>query len=153
MRARQRLLGCAPVTRISNEEAQTLLAQGARYVDVRTPEEFDAGHVPGALNLPVRLNRDGAMVDNAHFIPIASAVLTVDEPLLVGCRSGARSAFAVQLLEAAGFRNLHDVAAGFSGSRDPFGRPLPGWSQEDRPIETGTPEKQSYAYLQAQLRS
>ena len=143
----------AAVKRVSNEEAQALLAQGARYLDVRTPEEFETGHVPGALNLPLRLNGGAGMVDNPDFVRVAQAALSPREPLLVGCRSGARSAAAVQLLHTAGFTNLYDMTAGFAGSRDPFGRPLAGWSQEGRAVETGTPEQQSYEHLQHQLSS
>ena len=41
------------VTRLSVQEASERLASGFTYVDVRTPEEFEAGHPPGAVNVPV----------------------------------------------------------------------------------------------------
>lgn len=44
----------APPPVVTAEETQQLLDSGAAaYVDVRTPEEFAAGHVPGAVNVPV----------------------------------------------------------------------------------------------------
>lgn len=69
------------------------VAKGAVLLDVRTPEEYGAGHLPGAKNIPVQ--------------ELASrlAELPPRAPVVVYCRSGARSAAAAQLLRARG----HDV--------------------------------------------
>lgn len=45
----------ANLTRISPQEASQKLAEGWTYVDVRTVEEFEAGHPPGAVNVPIAL--------------------------------------------------------------------------------------------------
>jgi hypothetical protein len=45
----------------------------------------------------------------------------------------------------AGFRDISDMAAGWEGSRDAFGRPLPGWSRRNLPVESGEPGGQGYA--------
>jgi phage shock protein E len=69
-------------------------------VDVRTPEEYAQAHVPGAKNIPVhelqaRLGELGAK----------------DAPIVVYCRSGARSAAAASLLARAGFARVTDIGA------------------------------------------
>lgn len=44
-------------------------AGGDRFlIDVRTPEEFDAGHVPGAYNIPFVFRSPGGMQPNAEFV-------------------------------------------------------------------------------------
>ncbi|KAI7836588.1 hypothetical protein COHA_009549 [Chlorella ohadii] len=48
--------------------ASELIQSGASiYADVRTPEEFAAGHPPGAVNVPVFLKQNGQMVPNPQF--------------------------------------------------------------------------------------
>ncbi|MCB9914517.1 MAG: rhodanese-like domain-containing protein [Planctomycetes bacterium] len=81
-------------------DAQRALAAGGRVVDVRTPGEFQAGHLPGAVNAPLdtlpgsveRLTKGGR-----------------ETPLLLYCRSGARSARAAGLLRRAGYRDVTDL--------------------------------------------
>ncbi len=68
-------------------------------IDVRTPQEFAAGHITGALNIPVER--------------IESAIgevkgLGKESPILLYCRSGRRSAMARVLLERQGYRNVLD---------------------------------------------
>lgn len=67
-----------------------LLRDGAVVVDVRTHAEFSAGHVPGAINVPL----DG-MLRDLHRIPKNAA-------LVVCCATGRRSSIAVGILEAHG---------------------------------------------------
>lgn len=137
------------MTKISTEEAAALLAQGVPYLDVRTVEEFQAGHVPGSLNLPLRLSAPGGMVENPDFGRVARALFSDDEKLIVGCRSGARSAAALELLGRLGIGGAIDMTAGFEGKRDAFGRLAPGWASEGRPVETEAKAEQTYAALRA----
>ncbi len=82
---------------ISSEDARDLLGLGALVVDVRSTAEYDRGHVPGSLNLPM------------HLIPaLAGERLPADRPLLVCCESGSRSAMAVQYLRRLGL-DAHDL--------------------------------------------
>jgi rhodanese-related sulfurtransferase len=65
-------------------------------VDVRTPEEYAAGHIPTAINIPVtEIGEKPPAVDKA-------------EQIVVYCRSGARSAKAKAILEGLGFTGVTD---------------------------------------------
>ena len=131
------------------EETQELLESGYTYIDVRSEPEFEAGHVPGALNVPISHRSPSGMTPNEDFVNVMEAAFPKDAELVVGCKAGSRSKKAVGLLQQAGFTNLVDMVAGFDGSRDAFGRPLPGWTGKSLPVETGTPEAQSYAAVRA----
>jgi rhodanese-related sulfurtransferase len=58
--------------------------------------------------------------------------------IVVGCKSGGRSARAAQALEADGFTDALDQRAGWDGARDPFGQiKEPGWSRAGLPVARG----------------
>jgi rhodanese-related sulfurtransferase len=135
------------MTRISVEQAAALLADGAAYLDVRTEAEFAAGHAPGAFNIPLKLDGPVGLVENPDFVDAVTRHFPADAKLVVGCRSGVRSAQACALLEARGYVALHDLAPGFAGSRDPFGRPLPGWETSGQPVEHEVASERSWAAL------
>lgn len=132
---------------VSIEEAEALIAAGATFVDVRTPEEFADGHVPGARNVPIAFTQGASMVPNGEFLKVMEALFPKDAPLVVSCKAGGRSARAAAQLAQAGYSNLADMSVGFEGKRDPFGRALPGWRQEGRDIETDATDEQTYEGL------
>ena len=68
---------------------------GAVLVDVREAEEFAAGHIPGAVNLP--LSR------------IKTVALPKETPLFLYCLRGARSLRAVGVLKRMGYTNLRSI--------------------------------------------
>lgn len=72
-----------------------LVAHGAPLIDVRTPQEFQAGHVEGAINIPV--DQVGARLDEIK------GLAGTGNTLVVYCRSGNRSATAARTLRAAGY--------------------------------------------------
>ena len=80
-----------------DREARALVEGGALLLDVRTPAEFTSGHVSGAVNIPVQ--DLGARI---------AEVGPTSRPVVVYCRSGARSAAAANLLRGRGYR-VHDV--------------------------------------------
>ncbi len=127
-------------TRISPQEAHEKLADGWTYVDVRTVEEFEAGHPAGAVNVPLLHAGPGGMVQNSDFARVMSAAFAKDAKIICGCKAGGRSLRAAQLLLAEGFTNVLDQRAGWDGARDPFGQiHEPGWSRVGLPAEHGRP--------------
>jgi len=73
-------------------------------IDVRNPDEYAAGHIAGALNIPVEAADFEARV----------AELDRQGSYLVYCRSGRRSALASDLMAAAGFTDVVD-SGGLAG--------------------------------------
>ena len=85
---------------------------GVAIVDVREPHEFVAGHIPGAINLPL-----------SEFDP---ADLPEGEPIVLVCQAGSRSAKALQRALAAGVEDIRHYAPGTGG-----------WRARGEPIVTG----------------
>ena len=67
--------------------------------DVRTPEEYAAGHVPGAINIP-----HDELPNRVNEFSVYQ-----DMEVVVYCRSGKRAGIAEQALAAAGFRGVRDL--------------------------------------------
>ena len=74
-----------------------------QLVDVRTPAEFAAGHIPEAVNIDVR---------GENFESQVQSTLDKERPVAVYCRSGARSKTAAHALAAMGFR-VYELNKGF----------------------------------------
>lgn len=87
---------------ISVQEAYEHYQDGTLILDVRTQEEWDAGHVPDATLIPL------------DELPTRLSELPQDEDIVVICRSGNRSATGRDLLRSAGFENVTSVAGGFN---------------------------------------
>jgi rhodanese-related sulfurtransferase len=120
------------------------------YLDVRTVPEFEAGHPPAALNIPVVIPNPTLhrMVPNPDFLSTVEATLPKDVRIIVGCMSGGRSQFAAEVLAEAGYRDVANLQGGFGGARDPIGRLLvPGWQDHGLPEEAGDGGERSYANL------
>lgn len=86
--------------RISPAQYQSTFVQAKQphlLVDVRTPEEFAGGHIPGAINISLQS------------LPQRMKELPQDQPIVLYCRSGSRSSTATQLLARAGYSNLYDL--------------------------------------------
>lgn len=80
---------------VNVEEFQTMIADpNVQLLDVRTPEEFDDGHIAGATLIDV---------NDSTFVERAVAVLDKQRPVAVYCRSGRRSGRAANLLSAQGY--------------------------------------------------
>lgn len=134
---------------ITNDEAEILLDEGVPFIDVRTIEEFQDGHVPGAVNIPISLSAPSGMMPNPHFLDVMQAHFDKSEKLIVACKAGGRSARALAELVQAGYQDVLDMTAGFVGSKDAFGAPIPGWQAEGREVETDADENQTYAARKA----
>lgn len=104
----------APVRATPNELSQeTLLQAFYVLVDVRTQEEFDAGHLWGAVHIPLselQTNLDAWTPYLPH-----------DVPLVVYCKAGIRSAIGAQILLDAGFANVFDLPGGTDAWVETYG--------------------------------
>ncbi|GJN39385.1 hypothetical protein PR202_gb28499 [Eleusine coracana subsp. coracana] len=98
--------------------AYELQQAGHRYLDVRTEDEFSAGHPEGAVNVPYMYRSGSGMMKNTHFLEQMSGVFRKDDEIIVGCQSGKRSLMAGTELYAAGFTAVTDIAGGFSSWRE-----------------------------------
>lgn len=137
-------------TDITPEQAKRLVdSEGYLYLDVRTVPEFVAGHAPKALNIPVlEFTADGRRVMNDQFVSIVTAAIPKDAKLVVGCKTGGRSATACKLLAESGYKNLRNIDGGFMGVTDRAGQVVKeGWSTLGYPIERGDGESKSYESL------
>lgn len=111
-------------------KGKELVEEGWIYLDVRTVEEFGAGHPPGAFNIPFAVvDPDlGRMVANPEFSAVVKKAFEPDAQLVVSCAAGGRSMHACELLTGEGYSNLVNMHGGFSGARDMAGVvQQPGW--------------------------
>jgi len=81
-------------------------------LDVRTPEEFEAGHIAGAVNIPVQV--------------LDQYLSSVPEDLdvVLYCRTGNRSQAAMEILNQTGYDNVYDIEGG-----------TVAWAAQNRPLE------------------
>ena len=94
---------------ISPHEAMQRISRGAVLVDVREPEEFAAGHAPGAIHLPLGRIRAQA----ASAIDALALHEPVQEVLLI-CRTGMRSHVAQDALSKDARRRYVNVKGGMT---------------------------------------
>ena len=86
---------------VSAAKAKELMRGGARLLDVRSPEEFQSGHIKGAVNVPYQEAGDR----------IASLVPDKATPILVYCLSGGRSGVAKSALRRLGYSQAHNLGS------------------------------------------
>ena len=72
--------------------------EGAILVDVRTPQEYREGHIPGSKNVPLQ-----------QLDKISSVTENKDAPMFVYCYSGGRSRQAASVLQRMGYTNVQDL--------------------------------------------
>lgn len=93
---------------ISNISQQELLAADSSnlvIVDVRTPEEFQQGHVPNAVNVPL-----SEIIDNPAIL-----LSSKDKSIVLYCRSGYRAGKAAEALQKDGYQNLSHLEGDMQG--------------------------------------
>ncbi len=86
---------------LSADKARRCLQDGALVVDVRNPGEFNSGHVPGAINVPL-----GDLSAEA-----ARRLRDKNQFLLLHCLSGARSGIAKGQLNKLGYKNVFNLGS------------------------------------------
>ena len=92
--------GSASYDQISGAEAKALMDSESGYIiiDARTQEEYDQGHIPGAIMIP-----EYEIADRAE-----TELLDKDQLILVYCRSGRRSKIAAEELVKLGYTNVKE---------------------------------------------
>ena len=85
---------------ISVDDAYQLYLDDIYVLDVRTPQEWQTGHIPGATLIPL------------EELAVRSGELPVGEPILIYCRSGNRSLEAMNMLGSVGYMNLSSMYGG-----------------------------------------
>lgn len=83
-------------------QGKALKEQGAILLDVREPDEYDQGHAPDSVLIPL-----GQLKNRLHELRALGA-----KPVAVICRSGRRSALAAEILGEAGFTKVYNVQGG-----------------------------------------
>ncbi len=100
---------------------EILDAGGAVLIDVREPGEYEAGHIPGAVNVPLR-----TLAQNLDKVP-------TDQQVMVYCASGHRAAMATASLQSLGYANVRAYPPGWKG-----------WSAAGEEVETEANESETY---------
>ncbi|MFT6992536.1 MAG: rhodanese-related sulfurtransferase [Paraglaciecola sp.] len=93
---------------VSNISQQELLAEDTKnvvVVDVRTPAEFQQGHVPNAINVPL-----SDIIDNPAILASSKG-----KPIVLYCRSGYRAGKAAEALHKGGYQNLRHLEGDMQG--------------------------------------
>jgi rhodanese-related sulfurtransferase len=89
-------------TKVDSAGLSALQQAGAQVVDVRTSGEYQLGHIPGSINVPVNELGDKAAGWNR------------DGSYVVYCASGARSAQAQEIMKSMSFKNVADLSGGIA---------------------------------------
>lgn len=103
-----------PLSEVGVAAAAELRDGGAFVLDVREPDEWLAGHIPGAVHIPL-----GELAERVAEVP-------ADRTVVVVCRSGNRSAQGREILRAAGLPRVTSMAGG-----------MLDWAAAGLPVVTG----------------
>lgn len=99
------LAGCSGTgyKNVTSKEAKDLIDKGkVTVIDVRTPEEYNSGHIPGAKLIPLQV------------IDGSTDSLKKDGSYLIVCHSGNRSQQASEILTEKGFKNIYNMTGGMN---------------------------------------
>lgn len=110
----------ARVREVPPAEARAFVAAGAAVLDVREPEEYNAGHLPGAINIPrgILEFRIGMVPQFQHR----------EQAILVYCKTSGRAALSGVQLQRLGYTAISSLAGGFDH-----------WSSQNLPIDKPQP--------------
>jgi rhodanese-related sulfurtransferase len=89
-------------TKVDSAGLIALQQKGAQVIDVRTTGEYQLGHIPGSINVPV------------DELAAKAASWNKDGSYVVYCASGARSATAQETMKSMGFKNVADLTGGIA---------------------------------------
>lgn len=95
----KQLFGLEPKVNFSD-----LMKEGAQIIDVRSPGEFNSGHIKGSINIPLQNLQNNL------------SKIKRDKPVITCCASGMRSASAKSILKSNGYKHVHN-GGGWSSLR------------------------------------
>ena len=96
---KNRLKRCMDPSDINMEQMETLIKQGAIVIDVRSPQEFAEGHIPGAICIPeYNIQRE-----------IRNKVPNINSLIIVYCDSGVRRKNAQKRLQKIGYKQVYNL--------------------------------------------
>lgn len=96
----------SPIQRIDKEAIKTeVIGKDVQLVDVRTPGEYNAGHIDDAVNFDLS--------DRTTFMKQIET-LDKDQPVYLYCLVGSRSAYAAKILRSKGFTQIFDYSGGYN---------------------------------------
>ena len=104
----------SPFSDISVNDVSKKMGGDAFILDVRQPDEYVQGHVPGAVLIPL------------DTLPNRLSEVPKDKEIIVVCRTGVRSAQGRDILKDAGFENVHSMTGGITA-----------WIKQGYPVVTG----------------
>lgn len=107
------------IREVSPAEAQAMLGKRV-IIDVREYDEFAAGHLPGAINIP-----RGILEFKIGMVPECASK---DAALLLYCRTSGRAALSAVQLQKIGYNDVVSLAGGFEA-----------WNNEGRPVDRPEP--------------
>lgn len=90
----------AGISNVDAAGAEKAIAQGAQVIDVRSPGEYQLGHIAGALNVPIET------------VEAQAPSWDKNKTYVVYCATGARSTTAVETMRGLGFTSIRHFAAG-----------------------------------------
>lgn len=114
-RSSTRQVPLAELKKLWDEDAEIVI------LDVRTPREYEAAHIPWADNAPRGLLE----------FSIWSLVPDQEEPIYVYCKTGGRAALAAKLLNEFGYKNVYAVATGIAD-----------WARSGYPVQTSITDEE-----------
>ncbi|MDW3216376.1 MAG: molybdopterin-synthase adenylyltransferase MoeB [Ilumatobacteraceae bacterium] len=98
----------AEITEVSTQEAATHIGEGFTVLDVREPDEYQEGAIPGAIHIP-----------RGHLeAQIEGRLLDKTAPVVVYCAGGVRSAFAAKTMQDLGYEQVESMDGGFGRWKD-----------------------------------
>jgi molybdopterin/thiamine biosynthesis adenylyltransferase/rhodanese-related sulfurtransferase len=96
------------IREVDTAAAQSAIEQGATVLDVREPDEYEQGALPGAVHIP-----RGNLESN-----IENRITDHGAPVVVYCAGGTRSAFAAQTMQELGYTDVVSMIGGFNRWKD-----------------------------------
>lgn len=101
---------------VNSKQVNSMLQKNKKWIvlDVRTADEFNSGHIKGALNIDIRQSDAFSKIDK----------LNKNAKYIVHCRTNHRSGMAVEHMMQSGFKNIYQMMDGWSG-----------WSSNNLPVQ------------------